>query len=50
MAVIAAQAWRGQPCPLTVWALDSRCLAGQAACGGSFIEHGQSRLLYGGLP
>ncbi len=50
MVFIAAQAWLGQLCPLTVWEQDLRRLAGQAAYGESFIEHWLSRLLYWDLP
>lgn len=50
MGFIAAQAWLGQLCPLTVWEQDLRRLAGQDAYGESFIEHWLSRLLYWDLP
>lgn len=47
---IAAQAWLGQLCPLTVWEQDLRRIAGQAAYTHSFIEHWLSRLLYWEAP
>jgi hypothetical protein len=50
MLFIAAQAWLGQLCPLTVWEQDLRGLAGQSAYRESFIEHWLSRLLYWDLP
>ncbi|HMN94160.1 MAG TPA: DUF2784 domain-containing protein [Hydrogenophaga sp.] len=50
MGFIAAQAWLGQLCPLTVWEQHLRRLAGQQAYRESFIEHWVSRLLYWDLP
>lgn len=50
MVFIAAQAWLGQLCPLTVWEQHLRRLAGQDSYGGSFIEHWLSRLLYWEAP
>jgi polyferredoxin len=50
MLFIAAQAWLGQLCPLTVWEQGLRRRAGQSAYGESFIEHWLSRLLYWELP
>lgn len=46
MGFIAAQAWLGALCPLTVWEQALRGHAGQAAYGGSFIEHWLSRLIF----
>lgn len=46
MVFIAAQAWLGQLCPLTVWEQELRRTAGQGSYGESFIEHWLSRLLY----
>lgn len=43
---IAAQAWLGELCPLTVWEQDLRRLAGEATHGESFIAHWLGRLLY----
>ena len=50
MGFIAAQAWLGQLCPLTVWEQHLRRVAGQQAYSESFIEHWVSRLLYWDLP
>jgi Na+(H+)/acetate symporter ActP len=50
MAFIAAQAWLGQLCPLTVWEQDLRRIAGEASYRESFIEHWLSRLLYWEAP
>ena len=50
MVFIAAQAWLGQLCPLTVWEQDLRRMAGQGSYGESFIEHWLSRLLYWEAP
>lgn len=50
MLFIAAQAWFGRLCPLTIWEQDLRRMAGQSAYGESFIQHWLSRLLYWDLP
>lgn len=50
MLFIAAQAWLGRLCPLTVWEQDLRQRAGQGAYAESFIEHWLSRLLYWEAP
>lgn len=50
MVFIAAQAWLGQLCPLTVWEQDLRRTAGEASYQESFIEHWLSRLLYWEAP
>lgn len=50
MAFIAAQAWLGRLCPLTVWEQDLRRQAGQTGYDTSFIEHWLSRLLYWDAP
>lgn len=46
MVFIAAQAWLGQLCPLTIWEQALRRHAGQQAYAGSFIEHWLSRLIF----
>lgn len=46
IAVIAAQAWLGQYCPLTVLESWLRVQAGQAPYAASFIEHWVHRVLY----
>lgn len=50
MVFIAAQAWLGQLCPLTVWEQALRRAAGQGSYRESFIEHWLSRLLYWDVP
>jgi len=50
MLFIAAQAWLGRLCPLTVWEQDLRRAAGQGAYTESFIAHWLARLLYWDLP
>ncbi|WP_101925918.1 MULTISPECIES: DUF2784 domain-containing protein [Luteimonas] len=46
VGVIAAQAWLGLLCPLTVWERDLRRVAGQPVYAESFVEHWLSRVLY----
>lgn len=46
IGVVAAQAWLGVLCPLTVWETAFRRRAGQTAYEGSFIVHWLERLLY----
>jgi len=43
---IAAQAWLGQLCPLTVWEQALRAHAGQRVYQESFVEYWLGRLLY----
>lgn len=43
---IAAQAWLGALCPLTVWEQALRRRAGETAYRESFIEHWLSRLIF----
>lgn len=50
MVFIALQAWLGALCPLTVWEQALRRYAGEAAYGGSFIEHWLSRLIFFDAP
>lgn len=50
IGVIALQAWLGLLCPLTVWEQALRRRAGEAAYGGSFVEHWLSRLIFFDLP
>ncbi len=50
MVVVAAQAWLGALCPLTVWEQALRRRAGQASYSESFIEHWLSRAIYFELP
>jgi polyferredoxin len=46
MVFIAAQAWLGALCPLTIWEQALREHAGQAAYRESFIAHWLSRLIF----
>lgn len=50
MLFIAAQAWLGRLCPLTVWEQELRRIAGQSGYAESFIAHWLSRWLYWDLP
>ena len=50
IGVVAAQAWLGRLCPLTVWEMALRQRAGQASHGESFIAHWLGRLLYWDAP
>lgn len=50
IGVVAAQAWLGAICPLTVLENALRRAAGDAPYAASFIEHWVSRLLYHDLP
>jgi hypothetical protein len=46
MVFIAAQSWLGQLCPLTVWEMQLREIAGQDTYRVSFIEYWLSRLIF----
>jgi hypothetical protein len=46
IAVVAAQAWLGQACPLTRLELWLRARAGQAVYDTSFVQYWLERLLY----
>ncbi|MDI9237759.1 DUF2784 domain-containing protein [Lysobacter sp. LF1] len=46
MGFIAAQAWLGALCPLTIWEQALRRRAGQPVYAESFIEHWLSRLIF----
>lgn len=46
MVFIAAQSWLGQLCPLTVWEMRLREIAGQTTYRESFIEHWLSKLIF----
>lgn len=50
MLFVAAQAWLGRLCPLTVWEQELRRLAGEDSHTQSFVGHWLSRLLYWDLP
>ncbi|HEY5851116.1 MAG TPA: DUF2784 domain-containing protein [Lysobacter sp.] len=46
MVFIAAQAWLGALCPLTIWEQALRAHAGQAVYRESFIAHWLSRVIF----
>ncbi len=46
IAVVVAQSWLGQTCPLTVWEMALRRRAGDGTYGESFIAHWLGELLY----
>lgn len=50
IGIVAAQAWLGQACPLTLLEMWLRRRAGQSSYGESFVAHWLGRLLYWDLP
>ncbi|WP_151705509.1 DUF2784 domain-containing protein [Nitrincola alkalilacustris] len=48
--IVAAQAWFGMICPLTIWEQELRRVAGQFYYDISFIEYWLGQLLYYDLP
>ena len=50
IAVVAAQAWLGRICPLTILEMWLRRQAGQTTYEGSFIQHWVSEVLYYSAP
>ena len=50
IAFVAAQAWLGRICPLTVWENRLRRAAGEETYPGSFIAHWLDRWLYFDAP
>ena len=46
ISVVVLQSWFGILCPLTIWEMELREKAGQAAYEGSFITHWLNELLY----
>jgi hypothetical protein len=46
IGTVVIQAWLGALCPLTVWEMQLRTLAGDATYSGSFIAHWLETLLY----
>lgn len=50
IGIVAAQAWLGRLCPLTVWEVALRQRAGQGSYGESFVAHWLGRLLYWDAP
>jgi len=50
IATVMLQSWLGVLCPLTIWEMKLRSLAGQATYTGSFIAHWLGTLIYYDLP
>ena len=50
IGIVAAQAWLGQACPLTVLEDWLRAAAGETRYAGSFVAHWLHRLLFFDLP
>ncbi|MDX1735846.1 MAG: DUF2784 domain-containing protein [Halioglobus sp.] len=46
IAIVVLQSWLGLICPLTIWEMDLRALAGDAVYETPFIIHWVDRLLY----
>ena len=46
IGVVVMQAWVGVLCPLTIWEMQLRTLAGDTTYSGSFIAHWLETLLY----
>ncbi len=50
IAIVAAQAWAGMVCPLTVWESALRSAAGESAYPGTFVGYWASKLVYFDAP
>ena len=50
IAVVILQAWFGKLCPLTIWEMHYRSLAGDLTYEGSFVAYWVSTLLYYDAP
>lgn len=46
IAIVVLQSWLGAICPLTLWEMELRALAGDQVYTGSFIAHWLGQLLY----
>ena len=46
IAIVVLQSWFGMICPLTIWEMELRALAGNHVYAGSFIAHWLEQLLY----
>ena len=46
IAVVIIQSWFGVICPLTIWEMKLRSLAGDAVYSGTFVSHWLETLLY----
>ena len=47
---VMLESWVGVACPLTVWEMDLREMAGEATYSGSFIQHWLHAILYYDAP
>lgn len=50
IGVVVLQAWLGAICPLTIWEMKLRQMAGAATYSGSFIQYWLHNLLYYDAP
>ncbi|KAA3659975.1 MAG: DUF2784 domain-containing protein [Calditrichaeota bacterium] len=48
--IVVLESWFGISCPLTVWEMQLREMAGDTTYGGSFIEYWLQRILYYNAP
>lgn len=46
IAIVVLQSWFGMICPLTIWEMELRTMAGDQVYAGSFIAHWLEQLLY----
>ena len=46
IGIVVVQSWLGVICPLTIWEMQLRAMAGDATYHGSFIAHWLGELLY----
>lgn len=46
IAIVVLQSWLGAICPLTIWEMKLRVLAGDRVYSGSFVAHWLGELLY----
>ena len=46
IAIVVLQSWLGVICPLTIWEMNLRTLAGDQAYTGAFIAHWLGQMLY----
>jgi hypothetical protein len=50
ITLVVLQSWLGMICPLTIWEMELRKMAGQTTYDGSFITHWMTQLLYYNAP
>ena len=46
IVIVVIQSWLGAICPLTVWEMELRSMAGNTVYAGSFLSHWLGKLLY----